>query len=71
MVSGVCMSDQKNSLDHVVCGSVDSKHVIQCILCDNRLELSLNESVPFPYVCKDCKDAIAYAKYIQTHLEFK
>lgn len=60
---------QKN-LTNIV-HEVDVKQIIKCILCDNILELNLNESVPFPYVCKDCKDAIAYAKYLQTHLEFK
>lgn len=71
MTSGACMSDRKNSLANEVSRSIDTKLVIQCILCDNTLELSFNESVPFPYVCKDCKDAIAYVKYLQTHLEFK
>lgn len=60
---------QENLTDKVLGTGV--KQIIKCILCDSMLELSLNESVPFPYVCKDCKDAIAYAKYIQTHLEFK
>lgn len=71
MTNGVRMNDQKSSLDQVVCGSIDTKHIIQCMLCDTMLELSLNESVPFPYVCKSCKDAIGYAKYLQTHLEFR
>lgn len=38
------------------------RQAVKCILCDNVLELGINESVQFPYICQDCKDAIAYAK---------
>ena len=40
----------------------DYKQAVKCILCDNVLELGINESVQFPYICQDCKNAIAYAK---------
>lgn len=64
------MVDLQENLTDKVLGT-DFKQIIKCILCDSILELNLNESMPFPYVCKNCKDAIAYAKYLQTHLEFK
>ncbi len=57
------MVDLQENLTNKVLGT-DFKQIIKCILCDSMLELNLNESMPFPYVCKDCKDAIAYAKYI-------
>ncbi len=43
----------------------DYKQVIHCILCDSVLELGINESVQFPYVCEDCKEAIAYLKELK------
>ena len=45
----------------------DYRQVVKCILCDNVLEFGINESVQFPYICQDCKDAIAYAKELLKH----
>ena len=54
--------DDKIFLEHCKSISSDYTQAVKCILCDNVLELGINESVQFPYICQYCKDAIAYAK---------
>ena len=60
------MEDKKINT-YVVPPLHELKQAVPCLLCNHTLELALNESVSFPYVCQDCKDAIAYAKELLRH----
>ena len=62
------MGEQKDKIWLENTPSIDDyKQAVKCILCDSILELGINESVQFPYVCQDCRNAIAYAKELLKH----
>lgn len=43
-----------------------SKVCVKCLLCDSVLETYMTMTYDrYPYVCDDCKEAIAYAKEIK------
>lgn len=45
---------------------VPSKVCIKCLLCDNVLETYMSLAYDhYPYVCDECKEAIAYAKELK------
>lgn len=49
-----------------------SKVCVKCLLCDSVLETYMSTAYDcYPYVCDECKEAIAYAKYLQRNLELK
>ena len=45
---------------------VPSKVCVKCLLCDSVLETYITLAYDrYPYVCDDCKEAIAYAKELK------
>lgn len=46
--------------------AVPSKVCVKCLLCDNVLETYMSLAYDHhPYVCDECKEAIAYAKELK------
>jgi hypothetical protein len=45
--------------------NVPAKIAQHCFLCENTRELPLGCLSSTPWVCDECKDAIAYIKYIK------
>ena len=45
---------------------VPSKVCVKCLLCDSVLETYISLAYDhYPYVCEECKEAIAYAKELK------
>lgn len=42
---------------------------IPCLLCGKVLETEMSSHCFYPYICEECKEAVAYAKQLKTKAE--
>lgn len=42
---------------------------IPCLLCGKVLETEMGSHCFYPYICDECKEAVAYAKQLKTKAE--
>lgn len=45
---------------------VPANIVIPCLLCGKVLETEMGSHCFYPYICDECKEAVAYAKQLKT-----